>query len=150
MVLNQDFKEFIELLNAKKVKYLVVGGYALAFHGHPRYTKDIDFWIWMDDENASRMMEVITEFGFASLGIEKSDFLDKNMVIQLGAPPNRIDLITEPDGVDFDTCFEHREQLDIDGLMIQFIDVENLIKNKKASGRTQDLADVESLLKGKE
>ena len=150
MVLNQDFREFIELLNAKGVKYLVIGGYAVAFHGYPRYTKDIDFWIWLNEQNAEKMLEVLREFGFASLGIQKEDFLDKNMVIQLGYPPNRIDLLTDLEGVDFESCYSSREILEIEELGVSFIDAENLIKTKKASGRMQDLVDVDRLESGKD
>ena len=149
MVLNQDFREFIELLNAKGVRYLVIGGYAVAFHGHPRYTKDIDFWIWLNEENAERMIEVLNDFGFASLEILKEDFLDKDMVVQLGYPPNRIDLLTDLDAVDFETCYSTRDEVELDGLMVRFLDLENLIKTKRASGRLQDLADVEKLEGGK-
>lgn len=149
MVLNQDFREFIELLNAKDVKYLVIGGYAVAFHGHPRYTKDIDFWIWLNDQNANRMIEALHDFGFASLGIEKEDFLDKDTVIQLGYPPNRIDLLTDLDALDFETCYATREKLDLEGISVNFLDVESLIKTKRASGRMQDLADVEKLEAGR-
>lgn len=148
MVLNQDFREFIEQLNEKGVKYLVVGGYAVAFHGYPRYTKDIDFWIWLDESNADRMLQALNGFGFNSPDIKKEDFLDKDMVIQLGYPPNRIDLITDASGVDFETCFKQRVEVEIEGLKINFIDLQNLIQNKKASGRTQDLADAENLEEG--
>ncbi|MEL6629091.1 MAG: hypothetical protein AAFO96_29345 [Bacteroidota bacterium] len=129
MVLNQDFREFIEQLNDKKVKYLVVGGYAVAYHGYPRYTKDIDFWIWLDDENASNMILALKGFGFLSSEIKKEDFLDKDMVVQLGYPPNRIDLITDVSGVDFETCYENKVQVDIEGLLVNFIDLNSLIKN---------------------
>ena len=149
MVLNQDFREFIEQLNEKKVKYLVVGGYAVAFHGYPRYTKDIDFWIWLNEENADRMLKALKDFGFDSLGIKKDDFLDEDMVIQLGYPPNRIDLLTDVSGVEFEACYQQKVQVEINGLNINFIDLENLIQNKRASGRTQDLADAENLEAGK-
>lgn len=147
MVLNQDFREFIELLNEKEVKYLVVGGYAVAFHGHPRYTKDIDFWIWLNEENAERMIAALKDFGFSSPDLTKEDFLKEDMVIQLGYPPNRIDLLTNLDDVDFMDCFEKREKLIIDHLEVNFIDLKNLIKTKRASGRMQDLTDVENLEK---
>ena len=115
MVLNQDFREFIELLNARDVKYLVIGGYAVAFHGHPRYTKDIDFWIWLEESNATWMITMLNDFGFSSLGIKKEDFLDKDMVIQLGYPPNRIDLLTDLEAADFETCYELRNEIELDG-----------------------------------
>ncbi|HKK80471.1 MAG TPA: hypothetical protein VJ933_12625, partial [Phaeodactylibacter sp.] len=105
MILNQDFKEFIQLLNEHEVEYLVVGGYALAFHGYPRFTQDIDFWIWTDRDNVNKIIAVLKEFGFSSLNLNEEDFLDDENVIQLGYPPNRIDLITQIDGVDFKDAF---------------------------------------------
>ena len=144
-MLNQDFKEFIKSLNDKKVRYLVVGGYALAFHGHPRYTKDLDIWIQLDPTNAQNMIKALEQFGFASLDIKEDDFLVANQMIQLGYPPSRIDLLTSADGVDFNQCYPARESVDIDGQNVCFIDRENLIKNKLATGRTQDIADAEKL-----
>lgn len=144
-MLNKDFREFIELLNSNKVKYLLVGGYAIAFHGHPRYTKDLDIWLEMSEENASNAIKALEDFGFGDLDVSKDDFLHKGMVVQLGYPPNRIDLINSPDGVDFTECYGSRIEIDIDGVKISVIDLENLKKNKKASGRLQDLADLEKL-----
>jgi len=105
MVLNQDFREFIGLLNEKNVKYLVVRGYAVAYHGYPRYTKDIDLWIWLDRENAEKVVESLKGFGFDSLGIQVENFLDPENVIQLGYPPARIDLLTDLSGLDFEDCY---------------------------------------------
>ena len=144
-VLSPDFKEFIELLNKHNVLYIVIGGYALAIHGHPRYTKDIDIWIDVNAENAQKMITVIQEFGFSSVGLKESDFLESGNVIQLGLPPNRIDILTSADGVDFTECFENILNIEIDNIYINFIDINNLIKNKKNTGRLQDLADVEKL-----
>ncbi len=93
-MLNQDFKEFIQLLNDNQVRYLVVGGYAVALHGHPRYTKDIDVWIELAQENASHIIKALEQFGFASLGLKENDFLVEDQIIQLGYLPNRIDIIT--------------------------------------------------------
>jgi len=144
-VLNQDFREFIQSLNDNGVRYLVIGGYAVAFHGHPHYTKDIDIWIGMHAENAANIVKALEQFGFASLGLQVSDFTAPDQFILLGYPPNRIDLITTTPGVDFDTCFTARVQTEIDGLQVNFIDLENLKRNKKAVGRHQDLADIENL-----
>jgi predicted nucleotidyltransferase len=144
-MLNQDFKEFIKSLNDHEVHYLIVGGYAVALHGHPRYTKDIDVWIWISEENAERMMAALEQFGFGSLGLQAEDFLAPDQVIQLGYPPARIDIITSLVGVDFEACYASRVQIDIGGVAVNFIDVENLRKNKRATGRLQDLADLESL-----
>lgn len=144
-MLNKDFREFIELLNSNKVKYLLIGGYAIALHGHPRYTKDLDIWLEMSEENADVMIEVLKDFGFGNMDVSREDFLQEGMVVQLGFPPNRIDLINSPDGVNFAECFESKIEIEIDGLKISVIDLENLKKNKKASGRLQDLADLEKL-----
>lgn len=144
-MLNQDFKEFIQLLNDNQVKYLIVGGYAVAVHGHPRYTKDLDIWVEMTPENADKLMTALSQFGFGSLGLSSQDFQTPDQIIQLGYPPNRIDLITTPDGVDFETCYNSKLEISINEITIKFIDLENLRKNKKASGRLQDLADLENL-----
>jgi len=144
-VLNQDFKEFIQSLNNNGVRYLVIGGYAVAFHGHPRYTKDIDVWISISLENAANMVKALNEFGFGSLGLKSDDFTAPDQIVQLGFPPSRIDILTTLSGVVFDTCYEARVQTTVDGVLVNFIDLENLKRNKKATGRHQDLADLENL-----
>ncbi|CAK0773461.1 conserved hypothetical protein [Gammaproteobacteria bacterium] len=144
-MLNRDFKEFFQLLNDNNVKYLVVGGYAVAFHGHPRYTKDIDVWIEMSQENAENVIKSLAQFGFGTLGLEKEDFLVPDQIIQLGYPPSRIDLISTLSGIDFSECYMSRVQVEIEGTFLNFIDLENLRKNKQASGRHQDLADLDNL-----
>jgi hypothetical protein len=123
----------------------VVGGYAVAVHGHPRYTKDLDVWIEARPENAAKMVKALEQFGFGTLGLQAADFLVPNQIIQLGYPPNRVDLLSTLVGIEFATCYAARVRVDIDGLGIDFIDRENLKKNKKAVGRAQDLADIESL-----
>ena len=144
-MLSPDFKEFIQSLSDNQVRYLVVGGYAVALHGYPRYTKDLDVWIELTPENASRMIQALEQFGFGSLGLHKEDFLEYDQIIQLGYPPNRIDILNSLPGVDFSTCYEQRVHSQIDGIDINFIDLENLRRNKKASGRAQDIADLENL-----
>ena len=143
-MLNRDFKEFAELLNAKGVEYLVVGGYALAAHGHPRYTGDIDFWVLPTLENLQRLISVLADFGFASLGLSVSDF-GPDTVVQLGHPPRRIDLLTAVDGVSFDDCFAHREHVELGGVHLPIIGLEDFKANKRASGRLKDLVDLETL-----
>jgi Nucleotidyl transferase of unknown function (DUF2204) len=143
-MLNSDFKEFAGLLNARGVDYLVVGGYALAAHGHPRYTGDIDFWVRPSADNLQRLLEALSDFGFASLGLSARDF-DADNVIQLGQPPRRIDLLTQIDGVEFDDCFARRETVDISGLRMNIIGLADFKTNKRATGRLKDLADLESL-----
>lgn len=142
---NQDFKEFIQSLNDNGVHYLVVGGYAVALHGYPRYTKDIDIWVEMTDENATKIKKALDQFGFDSLGINEADFVVPNQMLQLGHPPGRIDILTTLPGVEFSGCYSSRIVVDVDGVSVNFIDFENLRKNKKASGRHQDLADLENL-----
>lgn len=149
MVLDQNFKEFIQSLNANGVKYLVVGGFAVAYHGYPRYTKDIDFWIWVSPENASRMLQAIRNFGFGTLGLTEEDFLNPANVIQIGQEPNRIDLILDLEGMDFEKCFQLRQEVVFEGTPINFIDLDNLIKSKRLAGRRKDLLDVDELKKQK-
>ena len=144
-MLNQDFREFIESLNANRVRYLVVGGYAVALHGHPRYTKDIDIWLERDQENAERLVRALDHFGFASLGLAARDFLEPDQIIQLGYAPNRIDLLTTLAGLDFGTCYASRLVVTIDQVEVDFIDLDNLKASKRAAGRLQDLADLENL-----
>jgi hypothetical protein len=144
-VLNKDFREFLRLLNDNKVRYLVVGGYAVAFHGYPRYTQDIDIWVQASPQNAKKMLIALDRFGFGSLDIKENDFMVANRVIQLGYPPNRIDLLTSLTGLDFDECYQKKVTTEIQGEGIHFIDVDSLCKNKQASGRRQDLADLENL-----
>jgi Nucleotidyltransferase of unknown function (DUF6036) len=144
-VLNQDFKEFIQSLNDNAVRYLLVGGYAVALHGYPRYTKDLDVWVESTTENAARIIKALQQFGFGSLDLKESDFTTPGQVVQLGYPPNRIDILTSLSGVEFSECYASRVVEEIDGVPVSFIDLENLKKNKKATGRHQDLADVENL-----
>ena len=144
-MLTSDFKEFAQLLNSNQVDYLVVGGYALAAYGHPRYTGDLDFWIGTDAENAERVLSALVQFGFGSLGIQKQDLVAPNRVIQMGFPPSRIDLLTSIDGVDFSACFLRRMTFALDGIPMNFISIDDFKINKRAVGRHQDLADVEAL-----
>jgi hypothetical protein len=142
MRLDRDFSEFVESFLAHEVRFLIVGGYALAAHGLPRLTGDLDAWVWISDANAARVLAALTEFGFGSLGLTLQDFNRSDSVVQLGYPPHRIDILTEIDGVSFDDAWEHRLDIEIDGLLIPFIGREDLIANKRASGRPQDIADV--------
>lgn len=145
MALSRDFKEFIEFLNQNEVRYLVVGGYAVSFHGYPRYTKDLDIWIQVSADNADRVVRAITDFGFASLGLKQEDFLQPGVIVQIGYPPLRIDLLTQPSGVDFASCYANKIAIDLDGLKVDVIGLEDLKTNKRASGRTQDMLDLENL-----
>lgn len=144
-MLNQDFKEFIQSFNDNGVRYLVVGGYAVALHGYPRYTKDMDVWVEMNAENASKIVKALDQFGFGSLEVNESDFTVPDQMLQLGYPPGRIDILTTLPGVEFSECYPAHIAVEVDGVSVNFIDLENLKKNKKATGRHQDLADLENL-----
>jgi predicted nucleotidyltransferase len=147
MTLDKDFEDFIELLNKHKVDYMIVGGYALAFHGKPRHTGDLDIWINLSEENAKKMMIVLNEFGMATLGLQKEDFLQKGGITQIGYPPLRIDILNEIDGVNFAEASKNKLIIDVDGMSINYIGLNDLIKNKQVSGRKQDLSDVNELNK---
>ncbi len=146
MELDQDFKEFIQLLNKHEIEYLLIGGFAVALHGYVRNTVDIDFWINNTAKNSVKMVSVLNEFGFQSLNLCAADFEKEDVIIQLGYPPHRIDILTSPEGVTFSECFPKRlVATTSDGVQIQYIDLENLIKNKRAAGRSQDIADIDNL-----
>jgi hypothetical protein len=145
MVLNKDFREFIESLNANGVKYLIVGGYAVGFHGYPRYTKDLDIWLLVSEENAERILKSMDQFGMGNLGLTKAEFLDPDSIVQIGYPPSRIDLVMSCDGIEFESCYLTKIDHVSEGLVLHFLDLENLKKNKKASARPQDLADYDNL-----
>lgn len=145
MTIAPEFREFVVYLNAHKVRYLIVGGYAVAFHGHPRYTKDLDVWIDRTPENAQRLLQALDDFGFGSVGLKEHDFLEPEQIIQLGYPPLRIDLLTSLVGVVFEDCYQGREMMSIGDATLPFIGLEGLRANKRASGRHQDLADLENL-----
>ncbi len=140
-----DFKEFIGLLNAGGVEYLVVGGYAVGVHGHPRYTGDIDIWVNPTPANAAKVVQAIRDFGFDSLGLSSDDFIKPDAVIQLGFPPLRIDLLTTLADVPFDACHKARVPIDVEGVTIDFIGKEGLLQTKRAAGRPRDLDDIEHL-----
>lgn len=145
MTIAPDFREFVACLNAREVRYLIVGGYAVAFHGHPRYTKDFDVWIERTPENVERLLAALDDFGFGSVGLEAADFLEPDQIIQLGNPPHRIDILTSLDGVEFAVCYQDRETMQAEQVAVYFIGLEGLRANKRASGRHQDLADLENL-----
>jgi hypothetical protein len=148
MRLQKDYKEFIELLEENQVDYLLVGAYALAAHGYIRYTHDIDFLIANTLENARKMINVLSQFGFSSLGLTEDDFLSDDLNVQLGNPPVRIDIITSITGIEnFDQVKKNRVFIDVEGLKIPTISRKDLIHNKRSTGRTKDQADAEELEK---
>jgi hypothetical protein len=133
------------LLNREGVDYLIVGAWAVAFHGRPRYTGDVDIFLRRDESNAARMMRVIDAFGFGATGIRREDFVKEKFVIQLGVEPNRIDLLTGISGVEFVEAWEQRVCGVLDGLEVAFIDRDSLIRNKRAANRDKDLGDIRTL-----
>lgn len=140
-----DFKEFLASLNAHGVEYLLIGGYAVGFHGYPRATNDIDVWVRMSPENAQRVVSALTDFGFAVPGLSTDLFLQENNIIRMGRPPLRIEIATTVSGVDFDKCYASRLSAVLDGIPVSVISRELLIANKRAAGRLKDLADVQAL-----
>ena len=138
-----DFKEFIDFLNKNEVEYLLVGGWAVGFYGNPRATKDIDFLVAIDDENLAKLQKALYEFGAPS--IDMSHFKEMGNVFRMGSSPVQIDIINEATGIDIKECYARKKTITIEGIPISVISKEDLIKNKRASGRHRDLADAESL-----
>jgi hypothetical protein len=132
-------------LNAQSVKALIVGGYAVAFHAKPRFTKDIDLLVEPDPDNALRLLRALSEFGFGALGLGVEDFTTPGRVVQLGMAPNRIDLMTAIDGVSFADAWSGRVSGHFGAVPVFYIGKAELVRNKRATGRAQDLADVEAL-----
>jgi len=149
-MLNKNYQEFVRLLDAKGVKFLIVGGYAVGFHGYPRYTGDIDIFVAISPENAEKIVEVFKEFGFPNTAL-KNYFLESNSSIAIGEPPQRIHILTGIAAVTFDECYKDRVYFKGDGLSIPFIGLDALIKTKEALKRDQDELDIKRLkaLKGR-
>ena len=147
MPLNKDWREFLELLNSNGVEYLVVGAFAVAFHGFPRYTADLDLLVRPTADNAQRALHALSEFGFGKLGIQAADLCSPGMVVQLGVKPNRIDLLTAISGVSFEEAWATRNEAELDGVATQFIGRAALLRNKQQTGRAKDLGDAEELRK---
>ena len=145
MIFENDFIDFIELLNHHKVEYMIVGAHALAFHGRPRHTGDLDIWIKPSLENAEKMVVVLKDFGFESLRLKRADFLRENYVTQLGYPPLRIDILNAISGVEFDDAYLGKVVGQVDDLQVSFINIADFIANKSATGRAKDLGDIEAL-----
>ena len=144
-MLDKNFKEMFRCLLAQDVDFLLVGGYAVAAYGYPRATKDIDIWVWANPNNAQKIIKALAEFGAPLHEITEEDLKTEGMVFRIGVPPLRIDIVTKIDGVSFGEAYPNRTTEEIEGLKIPMISKADLIRNKKASGRMQDLADVEKL-----
>ena len=141
MELHRDFRELLESFNAHGVEYVLIGAYALAFHGAPRYTGDLDLLVRPTPENARRILTALGEFGFGSLGLAPEDFTAPDRVVQLGVPPVRVDLVTSLTGVTWDEVWTARTDVSADGLRLAVISKSNFVKNKRATGRPKDLVD---------
>jgi hypothetical protein len=138
-----DFKEFLKLLNSSAVEYLVVGGYAVNYYGYARATADLDIWIGITSENAEATASVVRGFGFSQA--QTGAFLDRGKVIRMGVPPVRLEILTTISGVEFSDCYARRREAEIDGVPVNFIRLDDLKRNKRASGRLKDLLDLERL-----
>jgi len=143
--LNSAFLEFIRLLEENSVEYLIVGGYAVGFHGFPRYTGDIDFFVSIAPENAARILEVFGAFGFGDIGLTLEDFLVEDIVVEIGREPRKIQILTGIDGVTFQKCAINRCEVDYRGRRMSFIGIDELLKNELATGRPKDLIDIAEL-----
>jgi hypothetical protein len=145
MEIQEDFKEFFALLNEHKVEFIIVGGYALAFHGAPRYTGDIDVYLNPDHLNAERILKALEDFGFSSLDLSVEDFQKKDHIIQLGVPPIRIDIITSISGVTWEQAESSKISGEYGDVPVFYIGREQYLANKRATGRAKDIADIEAL-----
>ena len=143
--LPDDFKEFLKLLNARAVDYILIGGYAVGYHGYPRTTADIDIWVAIDEANAEKLVDVFRDFGMHSDEITTSLFLAPGNIVRMGLSPVRIEVLNEIDGIQFNTCFQRCQSVELDGVPVNLISLADLRANKLASGRHKDLDDLEHL-----
>lgn len=140
-----DFRDFLKLLNSHRVEYLLVGGYAVCFHGYYRTTVNMDLWVAVSHENAAKLVSLIREFGFDLPELSEALFLQKGRMIRMGAEPVRIELLTEISGCDFEECYRNRVEAPLDGIPVKIIALSDLVKNKLKSGRLKDLDDARKL-----
>ena len=144
-MLPDDFKEFLKLLNDRKVEYLLIGGYAVGYHGYPRTTADIDVWVAISKENAEKLIEVFSAFGIPSDQVNTSLFMTPGNIVRMGVAPIRIEVLNEIDGVEFHDCLSRSSTEEMDGILVNLISLTDLRANKLASGRYKDLDDLEHL-----
>jgi predicted nucleotidyltransferase len=143
MILPEDFRDFLKLLNKHRVEYLLIGGYAVFYHGYPRATEDIDFWVAISPDNAQKLVQVMQDFGLSNVTPEL--FLQEHQLTRIGFKPYRVEVLTTISGVQFETCYARRVVDTIDGIEVNIISLEDLKQNKKASGRLKDQDDVQNL-----
>lgn len=145
IALPPDFKEFLKLLKENEVEYLLIGGYAIGYHGYPRATNDLDVWVAIDPNNAQKIVTALQQFGFQTPDLTDKLFLQEKSIVRMGVPPMRIEILTTISGVDFEDCFQARVETILDGVEVNLISLSHLKQNKKASGRYKDLDDLEHL-----
>jgi hypothetical protein len=145
--MNEDFRDLLRALREAQARFLVVGAHAMAVHGVPRATGDLDVWVAVSPENADRVLDALARFGMPllAMGISRSDFLREDRVVQIGLPPRRIDLLTSISGVGFEEAWEGRITRELEGMEVAFLGRDALVRNKRASGRAKDRADLEAL-----
>ncbi|NBC10250.1 MAG: hypothetical protein GVY24_00760 [Planctomycetes bacterium] len=141
--LTPEFRDLLSLLNERGIKYLVIGGYAVGFHGRPRYTKDIDIWIASDRANAERIAQAVDDYFGATRPVER--FMSRDFILRIGAPPQMVEIMTTIAGVEFETCYARRESVQVQGVEVPIIGLRDLRTNKLAAGRSSDLGDVDNL-----
>jgi len=144
-MINQDYKDMLLALSEENVEFMLVGGYALAAHGHPRFTFDIDFFVMVSPDNAKAVMRALKRFGAPLMGVTEADFEKKGEVFQIGVPPVRIDIITDISGVPFEEAYPRALITEWEGVKIRVISLQDLLVNKRASGRPKDLLDAQLL-----
>jgi hypothetical protein len=144
-MLNEDYKEMLKTLVDERVNFLLVGAYAMAAHGYPRATMDIDIWIMPEPDNADAVLRAMRRFGAPLHNLTSADLVQKDTVFQIGVAPRRIDIITSASGLQFAEAYSHALRVEIEGIPIHVLSVADLIRNKRATGRTKDLADAEAL-----
>lgn len=149
MFVNSDFSDLLRIFNANRVKYLVIGGYAVVQYAEPRFTKDLDVWVSTDVVNAEAVYKSLREFGAPLEDLTAKDFSEEGYFFQIGIPPVRVDILMGIPGSHFDECWQRRNEVDFDGLLVSFISKQDLIAAKRASGRPQDLIDADSLSKAR-
>ena len=144
-MLNEDYKEMLQILLNNRVKFLVVGAYAMSAYGYPRATGDLDLWVETSQENSEKIYQSLSEFGSPLEHITKNTFCEEGIIFQIGVAPRRIDIITKIDGVNFKQAYSEKEEIEIEGFELPFLSKENLIKNKESTGRERDKLDAQYL-----
>ena len=144
-MLNEDYRDILHALSEEKVRFILIGAYALAAHGYPRATMDIDIWVMPSPENAEAVLRALSRFGAPLHNLTREDLLKDGTIFQIGVAPRRIDIITTASGLQFEPTYRNSISINIEGIEVRVPSIEDLILNKRSTGRTRDLADVEAL-----